>query len=521
MLTPFFTINQDEEFIFIDVKISHMRFSAQNLEMIVDNELFIFSLSPYYLRLRLPYACVDDERSHAEFDSKTDCVKIKIPKEIKGQNFPDLDLTAKLLARSTTEADEPLMTAIGEDAQTKDTEKPQGPAKPLIQELDVDNDISKLDTLKKDIEEGEKFNWEVSQTVPQKENELEIGNDASLEKVKYGFNNQYDEIVGLSMANGNDINELGDPESTALTDRIIERLIKENIKFDPEYYAADYIMEKYPTEDDDKNLKGLLEWKSPTTKNFMKWYKSQQEIPAEQRQNIMPVEFTKDEQEKMLNLPRKSYILEDNYKPQLLMLIVSLLFSYQFDFRENEGDHNIESAWTIGKLTPQICFLDSQISIPNEANNESALKATIITCIRRALSYPLHRNHSLIKKVLDDVYYNLRGGKRLILKSLLDLKELFRFHDVYYVYDKIWLEDLSSWIISDQLSEGTIRNLSHDFKKEYTSLNKSDITFEKLDQDEDTQMQTEDDEDEDNMIALNLEEIEQMAESSYQQYMMQ
>ena len=52
MITPFFTISQDDEFIYIDVKISHIRFSAPNIEMTVENELFVFSLPPYYLRLR-------------------------------------------------------------------------------------------------------------------------------------------------------------------------------------------------------------------------------------------------------------------------------------------------------------------------------------------------------------------------------------------------------------------------------------------------------------------------------------
>lgn len=521
MITPFFTITQDDEFIYIDVKISHMRFSAQNLEMIVDQELFIFSLNPYYLRIRLPYSCVDDERSHAEYESKSECVKIKVPKEQKGQYFPDLDLSAKLLARSTND-NQPLLNEVGTDNDDSNTSTSNKLAisKPLIEELDVQNDVNKLDTLKKDIEEGEKFNWEVSQTMPQ-ENKLEIGSEATLESIKYGFNNQFDKIVSVSLSNGNDINEIGDPETTPATDRIIERLIKENIKFDPEYYAADYIMEKYPSPDDDKIFKSLIDWKSPITKSFMKWYKAQQELPTENREAVMPVEFSKEEQERMLNLPRKSYIIEDSYKPQILVLIVSLLFSHHFDLRETEGEHNIESAWTIGKLTPQICFLDSQLSVASEANNESVLKAAILTSTRRALSYPLHRNYKMIQKVWDDVYYNLRGGKRSVLKSLLDLKELYRYHDVYYVYDKIWLEDLCAWIISDGLSEGTIRNLAHDLRKEYLNLKKTDITFEKLNTDGTEEMKDDDDEEHEDIIALNLQEIEQMAEHSFREYQMQ
>lgn len=513
MITPFFTIRQDDEFIFIDVKISHIRFSAAGIEMIVQNELFIFSLAPYYLRIRLPFPCVDDERSHAEYNSKTECVNIRIPKEVKGQFFPDLDLTTKLLAR----LNEPTAATPADSASSTLANKP------LIEEMDVDNTViaPSTTTQQDQLKEGEQFSWEVTQSAAETPaDELLEGDDARLDagvEFRYGFNNTFSEIIGISMSNGNDINELGDAEHTAPNDRIMERLIKENIKFDVEYYAADYIMQKYPSPDDDKFFKELIDWKSPTTKKFMKWYKEEKEKEVEsQSQYMQNIEFTKDEQEKLLDLPRKSYLIDN--PESLLIALVSLLFSYHFDMRETEGDHNIESAWTVGKLTPQISLLDSKI-IPNANNSDNLLKASVITLIRRALSYPLHRNYAVIQKVWDDVYYNLRGGKRLVIKSLLDLRELFRFHDVYYVYNKIWIDDLCSWVISDNLTESMIRSLAHDLKKEYTNLKKTDITFEKINQDADTNMDDEGEDDEDDgMVVLNLQEIEHMAEQLYQEY---
>lgn len=473
MLTPFFTIDQNEEFIFINVKVSHIRFSALAIEMVVDNELFIFSLNPYYLRIRLPFPLVDDERAHAEFDLKEGFVRIKVAKENKGQVFPDLDLTAKLLARKEPEL------------------APQ--QKPLIEDLDVSN----ADVSEGVAQEGEKHDWEIEQTA-------ETLEDQPL-TVQYGFNNAYNGVIGVSMSNGNDINELGNPEAAQGPDRVLERLIKENIKFDPEYYAADYIMEKYPSPDDDKIFAGILKWKLPATKMFANWYSKNQALPAEERSLTMPVVFSKEEQEKMLQLPRKNYLVDDSHKPQLYVLIASLLFAYQYDLRENEGEHNIESAWTVGKLVPQFAFLDSQIHISNESSNDTILRAAIIASVRRALSYPYHRNYKLARAAWNDAYYTLRGGKRMVLKCLLDLKELFRYHDVYYVYDKIWLEDLCLWFIGDQVSENLIRTLAHDLKKEVDALQKSDITFEKVD---DTQ-------DGDEMIALDIGEVEIMAEESF------
>lgn len=492
MITPFFTINQDDEFIYIDVKVSHVRFNAKTIEMNVDNQLFIFSLPPYYLRLRFPFNCVDDERSNAEFDSKSECVRIKIPKEIKGQEFPDLDMTAKLLARTNE-----LGTTNVADVNQK----------PLIEEMDIDNS-----DVKNALNEGETFDWEISQNVPEQSS-----------VVKYGFNNSYSEIIAVSVSNGNDINELSDPENTPEPSRIFERLIKENIKFDPEYYASDFILSLSP-EDDEKDFKSLMEWKSPLIQKFLKWVKSQQS-DSNSKQEFMPVEFTQQEQEKMLQLPKKSYLITKEYKTELLLLLVSLLFGYHFDLRETEGEHNIESAWTVGRLVPQFACLDSKISIPSDVNKDSVLRATIITCIRRSLCYPLHRHYGLVMKVWDDVYYNLRGGKRLVLKGLLEVKELFRFHDVYYVYDKIWLQDLCSWVIN-QVSEIDIRQLAHDLKRELEKVDKTDITFEKADvcserepdsddeeenEEENKEVESHEQNERDDIIPLNLAEIEMMA----------
>lgn len=475
MLTPSFKITQDDEFIFISVEVSHIRFSAKAIEMVANSDVFVFSLPPYYLRLRLPYNLVDDERSHASFDSQNGCVNIRIPKETFGQHFPDLDLTSKLLARK----------------QENQTEV----KKPLIEELDISNQVS-IDSPGLQ-EEAETHDWEIKQEVP--ENQL-FG-------PRYGFNNAYDNIVGVSISNGNDINELGDPEAAAPNDRVLERLIKENIKFDPEYYAADYIMEKYPSPDDDKIFSGIMSWKCPSNTQFKSWYKNQQKLPESERDQYMPVEFTKEEQEKMLNLPRKSYLVDDSYKPQLYSLIVSLLFAFHYDLRENEGEHNIESAWTIGKLVPQFAFLDSQLHL-SSADSSSILNAALIAGIRRALAYPFHRNYKLSMKTWEDVYFTLRGGKRMVIKCLLETKELFRFHDVYYVYDKIWMEDLCVWLISDLVSESAIRVLAHDVKRGTESIEKSQITFEKVD---DTQNG-------DAMIVLDVAEVEEMAEDSYNAY---
>lgn len=481
MITPFFTLDQDDEFVLIDIKVSHIRFKAPEIEMVVDGDVFVFSLPPYYLRLRLPLPLVDDERSNAHYDSKAECIKVKIPKLTRGAHFPDLDLTAKMLARITAETPTPRTGGI--------------------QEMDITNPMLEAAELPTEVyAEGEHFNWEVQQTMPTEEDTMAVG------AIKYGFDNAHTGIVGVSMTNGNDINELGNPEQTAANDRTIERLIKENIKFDPEYYAADYFASKYPDLEDDKRFKELMEWRSPAVVGFLKWQKKQQEAGT---RALFPVEFSTHEQEQMMQLPKKSYLIDD--KTPLLLMLVSVLFAYSFNLRENEGDDNIESAWTVGKLTPQICFLDSQIVIPG-STTVSLLRATVITSIRRSLCYPLHRNFELSMKAWDDVYHLMRGGKRLVLKTLLAVREMFRFHDVYYVYTKIWMDDLCAWVISDQVGENSIRSLAHDLRKETGSVRKEDITFEKVFSTDEKDETMEVDDDVDEIETVNLAEIEKMVD---------
>ena len=64
---------------------------------------------------------------------------------------------------------------------------------------------------------------------------------------------------------------------------------------------------------------------------------------------------------------------------------------------------------------------------------------------RRSLAYPWYRNYELIKKCQEDVYVLLKLGKRAILKALLELKDLFDHHDIYYIYSKIFLDDYCIW----------------------------------------------------------------------------
>lgn len=468
MLTPVFSCTQDDEFVYINIKLSHVRFDAVGVQIVVEKELFVFSLSPYYLRLRFPHELVDDEeRSYAKYEVKEEMIRVRMPKLNKGEDFPDLDLPKKLLARSGEASS--VLNIVGGDAAEGPQEK-----KVLIEEIGGRDEQGKQDELKKIELEGGEFNWEINQEEPA---------EASI-KVHYGFNNSYDSVIGVSLSNGNDINELDEPERTQPDDRIRQRLLKENYKFDPEYYAAEYMTFKYGEAEDNGyiSVKQLLQWKNA---------------------DIVPfTEFSQKENEQMMNLPKYANHLISNPKP-IYYTILSLLFSYCFEMRQVEGDLNTESMWTIGKLTPQLAFLDTKLVLPGAKT--PMVKAVIITGIRRSLCYPLHRNYELAVAAWQDVVELLKLGKKVVIKQLLKVHELFRFHDVYYVYNRIMLDDLLNWLSVDGTvdQDFVFGSLSQEVASQLGRLGKDEIVFEQLDADGDVD------------TSLTIAEIEHIAETMY------
>jgi protein SHQ1 len=37
-------------------------------------------------------------------------------------------------------------------------------------------------------------------------------------------------------------------------------------------------------------------------------------------------------------------------------------------------------------------------------------------------------------------------GQRMVIRCFLDLKRILDHHEVYYVYGKIWVDDICTWL---------------------------------------------------------------------------
>ncbi|CAN6636863.1 protein Shq1p [Trichomonascus vanleenenianus] len=421
MITPQFSVSQDDQRVHIKIKAPYIK--AAGVEFFVDKDLFIFSLHPYYLRLRFPGNLKEDrddedekdvEKSKASYDVASSIVSVTIPKEKPGEQFPDLDMITKLLARKEED------TSAAQEQTTK----------PLIQEIGgSQDDVGASNEI---LKSAEKFDWEIEQQVPEPLGEEEP--TASILGAKYGFNDQYSGEIPVSIMSGNDLNEILEPEKDGASSRVQQRIDAENDQFDEDHYLADFM--------DNPDIPEYVRWELP--------------IPSG--------DFSEAEQLQMTKLPKKHYLL-DNPK-QIYIGLVGIVFAYAYDQRTTLGESTVESAWTIGKLAPLVAALD---------NSFTALAPLVISCSRRALAFPLFRHWDLVTKVWEDTYSLLKAAaedKKVIVKVLLHVISLFDATEhCYYVYNKIWFLDYASWV--QQSNQTVIRSLASELHK--VSLTKEAI----------------------------------------------
>ena len=107
-----------------------------------------------------------------------------------------------------------------------------------------------------------------------------------------------------------------------------------------------------------------------------------------------------------------------------------------YDHRITDGEHNVESAWTMCAISPTLSFLCEQRSV----------RGCITACYRRALAYPLCRNWELIDQVAKDTQQIFALGKRAILRCILDVKHVLEKDEVKYVMNQLYLTDYCVWL---------------------------------------------------------------------------
>ncbi|GFS80659.1 protein SHQ1 homolog [Nephila pilipes] len=404
MLTPAFDLTQNEEFLVISIQVPYAKFSE--VEIDYDDYSFMFYCKPYYLRLNLPGKVVCCEKPVYTYDVDKRIFTIHAAKAHKGEVFIGLDLINNLL----------------------DSKKGKSVGIPKIEILESTDDV----------QESEEVDWSIEQ-VPSKD---EFGHLKIFGK-QCGFANSYSFSVFEMKEEAREIFDVTDPECK---NRFEERLQKESECFNDEHYLADLF--------EDEEVQRLIHYKPD-------WVDLHDEV----QNNISEdkIQFTSEEKDRMRKLPSKEYLLDKAQCRTAFLSLIDILFAYAYNKRTTEGENNVESAWTINKISAALCWLETFTSISEVA----------MSCIRRSLIYPLYRHFELSVTVLEDVRKIIVLGRKYIIKCLLEIHEMFNLSEPRYILNDLFIVDYIVWLQTKSCRSKELVSLAASLEK--VLLTKGDI----------------------------------------------
>ena len=127
--------------------------------------------------------------------------------------------------------------------------------------------------------------------------------------------------------------DLPEPDSTPISERKLLRIEQEKEKFDDEHYLADL----YDCEMIEESLLAYQPW----------WY-----------ENVNEMDYTQAELDCLKELTKKSFILDKKETFNACIGLVDILYAYCYSNRINCGEKNVESGWSIAKLSSTLSWFD-------------------------------------------------------------------------------------------------------------------------------------------------------------------
>ncbi|XP_064824962.1 protein SHQ1 homolog [Oncorhynchus masou masou] len=384
MITPAFELSQDPTFLILTIRVPYTRTSE--FDLYIDGDDFKFYAKPYFLRLTLPGKIVEDGREKATFDIDKGLFTLHVPKETAGEHFEGLQMLTSLLAPKGSRS-----------------------AKPLVEDMGACSGI--MDGEEEDDEE--EFDWQVEQEVY-----MDTSEEQLKELQKYGFGSQRSGVFTRLQEELSDVIDIQNPDRTTVSERRRKRLDAETSIFCPDHYLADLF--------EDEEIQGLLK--------FRPWWSDL--CPDSIRQGEAAVSFTDDEKEQLRKFTNRSYILDKKSRFQVWLSLVDIILAYCYELRTTEGEHNVESPWTIRKLSGTLCWLETY----------SSLQEVLVSFGRRVLCYPLYRHFSLVSAAVQDAARVFQSGKACVLKCLLDIHKVFRENEPAYILNDLYITDYCVWL---------------------------------------------------------------------------
>ena len=221
MLTPLFSVTQDDASISITMRTPYVR--AEELEIDVVGSAFTCHVRPYYLSLNFKQR-LQQGGEKVRWDVDRGEMTVEVKKETPGQHFDNLDMLTELLTQPKTKAGAPAGGSGIEVLEEKMDAGANAEAGGVGAATDSDD------------EEEEDVDWRIPQKLPEPE-----AAEVLLKQSKYGFNDRHQGVFAVRQEYQTDIIDLKNADSVPAAERAALRIAQEDGKFveEHEHYLCD------------------------------------------------------------------------------------------------------------------------------------------------------------------------------------------------------------------------------------------------------------------------------------------
>lgn len=155
--------------------------------------------------------------------------------------------------------------------------------------------------------------------------------------------------------------DIPDPDNMDVSERRLSRIANEDAKFEDDHYLADLYENDYI---DDVLLKFKPDF-GVSMKTKQKSSTSSEDDEKNENENDGTVggEFTQRELDCLKSLPKRTYMLSKEQKFFAFAGLVDILYAYCYNLRVNLAEANVESAWTIVKLSSTLAWFDVSLDL--------------------------------------------------------------------------------------------------------------------------------------------------------------
>mmetsp|Transcript_30701 Transcript_30701/g.73656 ORF Transcript_30701/g.73656 Transcript_30701/m.73656 type:complete len:570 (+) Transcript_30701:65-1774(+) len=435
-LVPHFELSQTSSEVIVLVFVKTIR--LESIEVLLDDESVLhFHAHPYSLTLNFAPHQFDAEAQgivSAQYDPSIQTIRIPIMKADKGETWPNLDMTARLMRPK--EIPKQWLHAVV-DSTENDNEQAD-----MTNDKNSGNDVTPTDAATDTIK-----------TIPSS-------------TYGYGFGNLFQNIFTDYCRSGiaQEMLSLADPENTEPSERKSQRMDQEQEDFDPDRYDYD-IQDDYLYEMVMGFVPFWKEAKKDTTNNANTERPSADDLAesletklsiADKAQPTSNSPFTADEKLQLSTIPyplipdhilRNASLLSSENGSESSLLwsgLLDLLIPFVYDHLMTMGDPTVESAWTITKLSCSLSWLD-----PPKTIQEALIGTT-----RRMLIYPYWRNLDYGVTVWEHLLSILESsdGLHAVIKCLLQLRSILEKSEFYYAGNKVFVDPYLYWVQHQDIS---------------------------------------------------------------------